>query len=391
LEFRFYESLNYDDANFKYTRRNWVESQTVITMGYTCDLMIIGTGSLARAIVMDLSQLRSDALRVRILGRNSSALLELAAVANARAYAIKANLEFDASLIDWTSASNIEDTIGQFCPAVILHVASLQSPWEFSSGRSAWSVLIEQGGFGITTPLQAVLAIRVGQAIAKFSPNTFLVNACYPDAVNPIMRCLGLPIAVGIGNVSILAAVLGGARIKDGKKVEVIAHHSHIASLIRQSPTLPGPMVWIEGCPCELDLKAVGVLWAAKGARLNQITSSTAIGLLVALCSGKSVEAHAPGPNGLVGGYPIRCENRTISLRLPTCITPEEAVAFNQQAAANDGIFVRDSGEVSFSPVAMQALSAHTHGLPETYKVDQIHEVCQELSALKERLRSVVS
>jgi hypothetical protein len=47
---------------------------------------------------------------------------------------------------------------------------------------------------------------------------------------------------------------------------------------------------------------------------------------------------HAPGPNGLPGGYPIRLSAQGVEVFLPEGLTLEEAIRINNEAQVFDGV-----------------------------------------------------
>ncbi len=56
--------------------------------------------------------------------------------------------------------------------------------------------------------LQTGHVLRYARAAERAAPDTLLVNACFPDAVNPLLTALGAPVVCGVGNVATLAAAL---------------------------------------------------------------------------------------------------------------------------------------------------------------------------------------
>jgi hypothetical protein len=57
--------------------------------------------------------------------------------------------------------------------------------------------------------------------------------------------------------------------------------------------------------------------------------------------------AHAPGPNGLPGGYPIRISANGVEVVLPGDVTLEEAVKINLDGLRREGVEeIKDDGTV---------------------------------------------
>jgi len=170
----------------------------------TADIVIIGSGSLASGVVNALSQVSKDSLTIVLIGRSVAKVRQMALIANARAATFGASATFLPIEIREFKAVAFARTFRALRPRVILHAASLQSPWEVSQGQNAWTKLIAAGGFGITLPLQLALAAEVSRGAAD--SEAALVNACYPDCVNVVLHRLGLRTTCGIGNAAIVEA-----------------------------------------------------------------------------------------------------------------------------------------------------------------------------------------
>ncbi len=48
--------------------------------------------------------------------------------------------------------------------------------------------------------------------------------------------------------------------------------------------------------------------------------------------------SHVPGPEGLVGGYPVRLSKDGVKVFLPEGVTREKAIQINEEAQKWDGI-----------------------------------------------------
>ena len=56
---------------------------------------------------------------------------------------------------------------------------------------------------------------------------------------------------------------------------------------------------------------------------------------------------HAPGPNGLPGGYPVKVSANGVEISLPEDITIEEAMRINKEGQIFDGVeSIEDNGSV---------------------------------------------
>jgi len=154
------------------------------------DIVIIGSGSLAVRVANTLSQLSVGSLRVAIIGRSLVKFSNIAAIANARASILGGATTFVPLEMAKFTAAAFSRVFAALKPKVILHAASVQSPWEADQKESAWTKLIASAGFGITLPLQLHLVAEVSRAAAD--TEAAIVNASYPDCVNVVLDRLGL-------------------------------------------------------------------------------------------------------------------------------------------------------------------------------------------------------
>lgn len=356
-------------------------------MGY--DILVFGAGSLARVFCFTMAAAAKGALRIHVLARSKNSVDELVRIANARAATLSAKVEFSGDTIDWTRAGEAGEKLDQIAPRLILQTASLQSPWALVGDDSAWNRMVREGGFGVTLPLQAMLLTRVAREIKRTGARTLLVNACYPDAVNPIVHHLGLPITCGIGNVGILNAICrGNDRTSAPNDWRIIAHHWHLSRLRRDDrESSHMPWVWKNGTRVNDAAPLFSGLSGIRGQALNNVTGCQAVEVVQALLSPASRVIHVPGPNGLPGGYPVAAANGEVTLNLPDGISAEDAIDFNGQCAANEGTTVIDNnGFIAFGEKARAALAAHAPSLANGFAIRELDDVVAQFMDLRARL-----
>jgi hypothetical protein len=353
------------------------------------DIIVTGSGSLATEVMHGLTRTAIDNLAIALVGRDADRLAALAR--SAEESAAQSRMTVHPVVIDWSDDDLIRRVIGELHAKVLVHTASLQSPWTVA-GMDGWSKLIQSQGFGLTAPLQAALAMKVARAIASESADTALVNGCYPDAVNRILSVNNLHVAAGLGNVAILAALLATglpARLTEGKHLRVVAHHAHLAAVQDKRQLNPAMRVWLDEQP--VDEEAAGWLNSATLQRnLNSVTGPIAAPMLLALARRVPFwRGHAPGPLGLPGGYPVSIDNGRIQLDLPRDITLAEAHAINKGGALADGIVIDDNGQASLSDAAREALETSAPDEVRylaSWSAREVEDRAMRLLALRERL-----
>lgn len=348
-------------------------------------IAVVGSGALATSLCRSLASLSpargaADAapIEVTVLARDLGAAEGIARDSRVRAAVGGTAISFTARRLDDERAA-----LAALQPALLVCCASAQSPYEKVHAPSPWTRLVEQAGFGVTLPLQATLAVRLARAIAAVSPHTLLVNGCFPDAVNPLLASLGLPVLCGIGNVATIAACLQAALgLADQRGLAVLGHHVHLAA-----PADPADeaLVWRDGVP----VPGVSALLAPDRAQprtdLNAIAGHAAARLLVDLLAGREIHTSLPGPLGLPGGYPVRLAAGALTLNLPG-LGQAEAVAWNLRVGRRDGIELRD-GHVHHLPEAAHALRPHLPGLAQGWAATAYDEARDQFIALRRRLR----
>lgn len=385
-------------------------------------LVVVGSGSLARSVVWSLATVASSPVAVTVLARSADAAAELAYVANTRAALAGRPVTVSAGPLDAPDpaddpadrtasgradrppasgradrppssvradrptasdpAKDLAGAIGAAEPDVVLVCASYQSPWERVDRPSAWTELVRRAGFGATLPLQAGLAVDVARATP---PTALLLNACFPDAVNPLLAALDLPVHAGVGNAAIVAASLQAALgLPDQRELAVLAHHVHL-----HEPADPADeaRAWLRGEPVEKLGPLLAEQRATEPREVNAVTGLATAVLLDAVLTGGELHTSLPGPHGLPGGYPVAVRGRELELRLPAGVDRDEAVAWNRRMADLDGVRVED-GRVVPSPAAAEALAPHLPDVASGFAVRDTPAVARALLDLRSRLRA---
>ncbi len=366
-------------------------------------VVVVGSGRLARAVCYSLGAMAHRlpaAARVVVVGRRPEPVAELCYVASTRA-ALAAGeraVRFEPVVVDVSDGAAIADVLGGIAPEGVLLCASTQSPWERLTAPSAWTALVERARFGITLPFQAEQAMRVAEAVPD---GAWFVNACFPDAVNPLLAALDVPVLTGVGNIGLLAASVQAARgLPDQSRLRMLAHHVH---LYQPTDRDEEAVAWLDGEP----LPDVGALLAAQRAsardELNHVTGHTAAVLVAALLTGSDLDTNLPGPLGLPGGYPVRvrgggrhirylaqdgpAHQGRVELRLPDGVSRAAAVARNQRWAFDDGAVVED-GKVRFGDAAAAELAALAPELAAGFAATDLLAVAARMHRLRDQLRA---
>lgn len=349
----------------------------------SADIVIVGTGSLARGVAQALCQASSGALRIAMIGRGATKVSRLAHIANARAAAFGTKVSFEPLALAQFKASVFSRAFRTLKPKVIFQAASLQSPWEAGEGQNGWTRLLATAGFGVTLPLQMALAAEVSRGAAD--TEAAIINASYPDCVNVALHKLGLRTTCGIGNSAIVEAFCRSAEKMKRTDVRVIGHHGHLSAWLKGKRASSQPRVWVQGR--EIDGLRLRPNLGAIEEDLNDVTSATTAVVIQAMLSGETLHQSIPGVAGLPGGYPFELKRRKFTLRLPKGMTLDEAVAHNKSGEHLDGVDVGSS--IKFSGHPRAALASANFEYAEGFDVAEWPAVCERMLALRNRLRSL--
>ena len=349
----------------------------------SADIVVVGTGSLAAGVAHSLCQAADGPLRVAVIGRDAAKVSRLTRIANARAAAFGRKASFESVELAQFKALAFSRAFRSLRPKVIFQAASLQSPWEAGEGQNAWTRLLATAGFGVTLPLQMVLAAEVSRGAVD--TEAAIINASYPDCVNVALHKLGLRITCGIGNAAIVEAFCRSTEKTKHADVRVIGHHGHLSAWLKGKRASSQPRVWVQGR--EIDGQRLRPNLEAIEEDLNDVTAATAVVVILAMLSGETLHQSIPGVAGLPGGYPFEVKRRKFALRLPKGITLEEAVAHNKSGEHLDGVDVGSSVKFSGRPGA--ALAAANFEYAAGFDLGEWPTVSERMLALRNRLRSL--
>ena len=346
-------------------------------------ILIVGSGSLARAISYSLALVLSRPHRVIVCARSRDQLNEIMYVSRAKAASIQSPVIFDSVQFE-AESGDAGRLLSSIQPDVVVNCASYYSPWEDIQQPSSWTKLLRSAGFGFTLPLQAAFAVKFAKAVAEHSRPALFINGCYPDAVNPLLRALDLPVFCGIGNIALLAAtVRSSLALMPQQHLQVMAHHLH---LYTPKPGVDEAQAWVDGKRCQ----NVGNLLVSQrtsgGLEVNKVIGCTAAVLLRDIIDGGDVETHVPGPFGLPGGYPVRVTGARIELNLPADLSEQKAIAWNEKIAVADGVKILPSGYVEFGEPTKHAFRQYLPQIPDGFHASEIDKVTRSMLELRARL-----
>ncbi|MFY1699883.1 hypothetical protein [Solwaraspora sp. WMMA2101] len=351
-------------------------------------IMIVGMGDLSTRVAKLLAA-NPATNRLVLAGRDVEGNQRLGnlvrfAAANLGSYPDIASVSMDLDDIAATA-----ETLARVRPDVVFMGASLQ----------AWHVItrlpkdifeaLDEAQFGPWLPMHLTLNYQLMQAVRMSGSHARVVNAAFPDAVGPVLRQVGLAPTIGIGNVAnIIPALTFSAAAELGEppedvRVQLVTQHYFSHYVPRFGTAGDGAYalaVSVRGVDRtdqvrheSLFARLTGDLKRQGGIAGQHLTAASAVRVLTAMATGSGAFAHAPAPDGLPGGYPVRVDRDGGTIDLPAGLTLAEAVEINERCQRSDGIeAIHADGSVTFTEPEMAIMRKYlgyecrTLSLPET-------------------------
>lgn len=342
----------------------------------------------ARVLILGMGDLGAQIARIVVENRFSSNCMLAGSSSAAKQWAqllhIVTGESVEGRQVDALDVDALRKLLAEFQPDLIIQCASLLSPFALAKSESGAAKAVLQGGFALQVSAQLPVIRNVMLAHKSLGLNCPVVNCSYPDLTHPMLAAEGLSPTCGIGNVAILAMrfqrLIEGAK---SAKLRVISHHAQlIRSLLGEGPA---PMVFLgdRQIPKEELLLKTGL---QSGATLNYLAAATIQPILIGLLRREAiVETHAPGVEGLPGGYPVRIEEGEIRLDLPGGVSRERAIEFNVESAKLEGIErVDESGTLFYTRHAQEAVA---RWCPELAEPLALGDVSKRFELLQQALR----
>ncbi len=339
-------------------------------------LLIIGTGSVAGHVLANLARgADSQRHRIWVMGRDEDKLRRLVnhetLVGDQLGYAPS----FTPLQCDLEDSSKLARILAEVQPDIIFNTAVLLPYWFTSTLPKEIQKKLAVVQNGPWLPMDAYLILKLMRAVKASGLRSKVVNASYPDCTHPVLKAMGLAPFVGIGNVAnavpALRRALGSVAGVDAARLDVrlFGHHGATYALTRRGAAASAPYhlsVTLEGRDTlsrAQILEALSLLPTAfkrkTGVEGHSMTAASATRVLRALLDDTREIVHAPGFDGLPGGYALQFDRGAISVALPEGASLEQMVSINERGAKADGIeSIGADGTVVFSAEPMEELDS---------------------------------
>nr|VFK43136.1 MAG: hypothetical protein BECKTC1821E_GA0114239_102320 [Candidatus Kentron sp. TC]VFK46726.1 MAG: hypothetical protein BECKTC1821D_GA0114238_10356 [Candidatus Kentron sp. TC] len=366
------------------------------------NILLIGIGNLGGKILDLLVHMRGIG-KITIAGRNEERLLRRKNLSLFAALQLEHYPEIEHIKMDLLDVDHTAETLSRLKPDIIFNAATLRT-WRASTAALPKEVAAElsQAQLGPWLPMHLTLMHKLMLAIKKTSMETYVVNAAFPDAVHPVLDRLNLAPTIGIGHVGNIIPALRKSIAyllrRPVEKVEVlfVAQH-YITHFIPRFgyPDAPCHLrAIVDGSDVTGDLdprlvySTLSKRFARVGGAEGQIlTATSAAKILEAMVNNTRELAHAPGPNGLPGGYPVKVDAQGGAIWLPENLPFEEAIRINEEGQRADGVDRIDAdGAVHFTDESMRIMKRVLGYECKTMKVAESEGYAEELRAKLDEL-----
>ncbi len=327
-------------------------------------IMILGVGDLAHHVINQLLA-RPGTTRLILAGRDEAALRLRANLARYAAANCGLLAEIEVVRIDLEEIAQTAETLAAVQPDIIFMGASLQSWRRLTELPKAAFEELDEAQFGPWLPMHLSLNYNLMRSIRDAGIKPKVVNAAFPDAVNPILAQVGLAPDLGIGNVSNIIPGLTFAISSltdipaDDLQVRLVSQHYFSHFVPRAGHKGNGDyhmsVTRCDGSPVEVNHTAAfellnGPFKRQGGVDGQLLTAGSATRVLAAMAEDRAVKAHVPGPSGLPGGYPVTISASGATLDLPTELSKDDAIAINERCQRADGIdAIASDGTVTYT------------------------------------------
>lgn len=352
------------------------------------DILITGTGSLAEELLLSLIKITPKNLSIHLLGRNPEKTQWLKLVVESQSALIGIPINISYSIIEHWEQSEIASVLANINPELILHTASIQSAWMLNQENN-WNKLVKKHGYGLTTILQCHLLLMLSSASASLGRTTPIINASYPDVTNYILHHLGFPVVAGIGNISIIDALLKSSKIiEQNEDLLFYAHHYHISQLILGNQN-DLPQIKYQGTPKHFFDFFNAHFRLPGNDSLNKLTGTvSAVQILSYLGILPPYIGHLPGVHGLLGGYPVTISHKKIEIR--QALQHESNISAHEwfkELTALEGIRI-NTDSVCFSKDVIDDFKNLSVTIPSRIKFSDFSQQSQIVLNIKEMLSS---
>ena len=359
-------------------------------------IMIFGLGNLGTHLLNMLANTYNNNVNIVVTGRNEDSLLRKTNMAKliASQHGMYPNIKYE--VLDLLNIEKTAELIHKHNPFIIFNSSSIQSWRKILELPNNEFKKLSEAALGPWAVMHLPLMNNIQKAKHMSGVQSFVINAAFPDVVNPWLSKKRMAPDLGIGNV---ANAIPAIRVSFSyncnipmqfTEVKLIAHHfvSHFISrhglpdsgLFAISASY-GDINLID----KIDIKKVFQDIPNKFKRMvgnegQPMTAASAYKVIMAILYNSQELLHTPGPLGLEGGYPVRVKSGQIELDLPQRLSLADARNINRKAQILEGIEeIHDNGTITFSKKNMLIMKETLSYYHDKLDINDAYEAAIEL------------
>jgi hypothetical protein len=286
------------------------------------------------------------------------------------------DINFVCKQIDLENINAIVDLLIIEKPDVVFQSACIWSWWKIRELPPEYYHDFDRAGVGAWLPLYAALTYNVALAIKASGLDSILVNACYPDVTNPVLKTLGIAPLCGIGNVarseSVIRCAIADFLNCSANQIAINLYAQHYSGfqLLQHSEASSLPFllrIYKEGIDITEDVPLKQIIDSinykyprVRGLGGQLLTAISAFNILKGIASDEISFVHVPGPKGEIGGYPCKITKGTVFPVFSKYVTKEMAENVNIAGMQLEGVqSIGIDGTIRFTESGMEPLKRH--------------------------------
>lgn len=268
--------------------------------------------------------------------------------------------------IDVLNVEATAELLRKINPTILCNGTTLQSWWVVNELPPDVNARLyrDKCALGPWAAMHLALTSKIMKAVKMAGIDTYVVNTAYPDVTNVSLGRIGLAPTVGVGNMDlsipyfqkVVSELLNIPMRNVG--VELIAHHYHAYYWCRYGTGTEAPFYLriyaghedvteklgdVKKLIAELPRRAV----RPAGRHGQFVVAGSTMKNIMAIYDDSGEITHAPGPQGLEGGYPVRLSRKGAEVVLPKGMTLAQARDLNVKAQVYDGVQeVKSNGDI---------------------------------------------
>ena len=205
---------------------------------------------------------------------------------------------------------------------------------------------------GPLLPMHLTLISKLMKAVKKAGIKAPVLNHSWPDLTNPVLAKNGLGPLIGAGNLDLIVAEIKRAvSLAENIPIPEIDVYLFAEHVLNMRDVKLGIPYFLKIVVADRDITDKfdgdslinGMFYRKCPANqtswlVHPMVATSAVRIIMGLLNDTGELTHAPGPNGMIGGYPVRLRASGVKVVLPKGITMEQAIKVNTEDMKFEGV-----------------------------------------------------